>query len=117
MRMKKDRMMNRQLKPAYNVQIDTENQFFTHYDFYHNPTDTLTYIPFMNGFHERYVFLPKKGVADSGYRSEENYEFMEKNDIEPFVKYNYFHKKQKKSFKNKCIEKTQLLSINTLKIL
>lgn len=98
MRMKEDHMMNGQLKPAYNVQIGTENQFFTHYDFYPNPTDTLTYIPFMNGFNERYGFLPQKAVADSGYGSEENYEFMEVNDIEPFVKYNYFHKEQKKSF-------------------
>ena len=100
MHMKEDHMMNGQLKPAYNVQIGTENQFFTHYNFYPNPTDTLTYIPFMKGFHERYGFFPKKAVADSGYGSEENYEFMEINDIEPFVKYNYFHKEQKKSFKN-----------------
>jgi transposase len=100
MRMKEDHMMNGQLKPAYNVQIGTENQFFTHYDFYPNPTDTLTYIPFMNDFNQRYGFLPKKAVADSGYGSEENYEFMEINNIEPFVKYNYFHKEQKRSFKN-----------------
>jgi Transposase DDE domain len=98
--MKEDHMMNGQLKPAYNVQIGTENQFFTHYDFYPNPTDTLTYIPFMDGFNERFGFLPQKAVADAGYGSEENYEFMEINDIEPFVKYNYFHKEQKKSFKN-----------------
>lgn len=100
MRMKDDHMLNGQLKPAYNVQIGTENQFFTHYDFYPNPNDTLTYIPFMNTFNERYGFLPKKVVADAGYGSEENYEFMELNDIEPFVKYNYFHKEQKKAFRN-----------------
>ncbi len=100
MHMKEDHMMNGQLKPAYNVQIGTENQFFTHYDFYPNPTDTLTYIPFMKGFNQRYGCFPKKAVADSGYGSEENYEFMEAFDIEPFVKYNYFHKEQKKSFKN-----------------
>jgi len=33
MRLKDDHMQNGQLKPAYNVQIATENQFFTHYDF------------------------------------------------------------------------------------
>lgn len=100
MRMKEDHMLNGQLKPAYNVQIGTENQFYTHYDFFPNPTDTLTYIPFMNGFEQRYDRHPAKAVADSGYGSEENYEFMEINDIEPFVKYNYFHKEQKRSFKN-----------------
>jgi len=100
MRMKEDHMKNGQLKPAYNLQIGTENQFFTHYDFYPNRTDTLTFIPFMEGFCKRYGFYPNKGVADSGYGSEENYEFMEGNRIEPFVKYNYFHKEEKKAFKN-----------------
>lgn len=41
-----------------------------------------------------------KSVADAGYGSEENYEFMEDNNIQAFVKYNYFHKEQTKSFKN-----------------
>ncbi|PLB85195.1 IS5/IS1182 family transposase, partial [Dysgonamonadaceae bacterium] len=100
MRMKEDHMKNGQLKPAYNVQIGTENQFFTHYDFFSNRSDTLTFIPFMEGFCSRYGFYPNKGVADSGYGSEENYEFMEENRIEPFVKYNYFHKEEKKAFKN-----------------
>ncbi len=57
MRMKEDHMMNGQLKPAYNVQIGTENQFFTHYDFYPNPTDTLTFIPFVIGFHKLIIFF------------------------------------------------------------
>lgn len=39
-------------------------------------------------------------MADAGYGSEQNYKFMEENDIEAFVKYNYFHKEQKKKFKN-----------------
>lgn len=99
MRMKEDHMLNGQLKPAYNVQISTENQFISHYDFYPNPTDTLTLIPFLNSFGNRYSILPGKVVADSGYGSEENYEFMQDNDIEPFVKFNYFHKEQKRAFK------------------
>lgn len=100
MRMKEDHMKNGQLKPAHNVQIATENQFYTHYGFFPNPTDTLTLIPFLNGFKNRYDKFPVKNVADAGYGSEENYEFMEKNHIEAFVKYNYFHKEQSKSFKN-----------------
>jgi hypothetical protein len=100
MRMKEDHMMNGQLKPAYNLQIGTENQFITHYDFFSNPTDFLTFKPFMNGFEKRYGKMPKKSVADSGYGSEDNYEFMENAHIEPFVKFTYFHKEQKKSFKN-----------------
>ena len=60
MRMKEDHMRNGQLKPAYHIQIATEKQFFTHYDYFPNPTDTLTYIPFMTGFNQRYGKMPVK---------------------------------------------------------
>jgi transposase len=100
MRMKEDHMKNGQLKPAYNLQIGTENQFFAHYDFFPNPTDFLTFIPFNKGFKERYKKMPKKEIADSGYGSEENYEFMQLNDIEAYVKYPLFHAEQKKKYKN-----------------
>ena len=100
MRMKDDHMKNGQLKPAYNVQVATENQFFTHVDFFPNPTDFLTFIPFNNGFKERYQKMPEIEVADAGYGSEENYEFMQNNDIEAYVKYPLFHAEQKNSLKN-----------------
>ncbi len=99
MRMKDDHMQNGQLKPAYNLQISTENQFLTHFDFFANPTDTLTMIPFFEGWQERYSRTPKTAVADAGFGSEENYGFMEDNDIEAYVKYNYFHAEQKKKFR------------------
>ena len=38
-------------------------------------------------------------MPDSGFGREENYEFMQENDIEPFVKFYYFHKEQKRAFK------------------
>ena len=64
----------------------------------------LTFKPFVNGFRERFEEdfgkVLKKAVSDSGYGSEENYDFMEIKDIEPFVKFSYFHKEQKKAFKN-----------------
>ena len=100
MRMKEDAMGNGQLKPAYNLQIATENQFLTNFCFYPNPTDTLTLVPFLELHEERYGKMPGANCADAGYGSEENYAFMEKNSIEAFVKYSYFHKEQKPSFKN-----------------
>ena len=100
MRMKDDHMMNGQLKPASNLQAGTENQFYTHYNFFPNPTDYFTFIPFNIGFAQRFGFYPKNEVADSGYGSEENYEFMDANGIGKYVKYPMFHKEQKRSFKN-----------------
>ncbi len=108
MRMKEDHMGNGQLKPAYNIQIATENQFLTHYGCFPNPGDTLTLIPFLDGFQYRYGKYPKKNVTDSGYGSEENYMFMELNNIEPYVKYNYFHKEQTKAFKDNAFHADNL---------
>ena len=100
MRMKDDHMRNGQLKPSYNKQIGTENQFLTYYDIYYNPGDTLTMIPFLKGFQKSFKELPDEACADAGYGSEENYEYMESEGIVAYVKYNYFHKEQKRSFKN-----------------
>ena len=100
MRMKEDAMNNGQTKPGYNLQIGTGNQFITNFSLFPNPTDTLTLIPFFNSFAERYNRFPGTAVADSGYGSEENYRFMEENQVDAFVKYNWFHKEQKRSFKN-----------------
>lgn len=99
MRMKEDHMKNGQLKPAYNPQISTENQFITHYTIHQTPGDTTTLIPHLESFEEQYHKQSEVAVADAGYASEENYEFMEGNNIEAFVKYNYFHKEQKRALK------------------
>nr|WP_235946871.1 hypothetical protein [Paenibacillus glycinis] len=40
MRMKEDHMRNGQLKPGYNVQIGTENQFIVGYSLHQRPKDT-----------------------------------------------------------------------------
>ena len=95
MRMKEDAMNNGQTKPGYNLQIGTEGQFITDFALFPNPTDTLTYIPFMESFKNRYGALPSTEIADSGYGSEENYRFLEEHGIEAFVKYNRFHIEQR----------------------
>ena len=99
MRMKEDAMNNGQTKPGYNLQAGTENQFITDFGLFHNPTDTLTLIPFCESFRSRFGRLPSVGVADSGYGSEENYRFMQENGMEAFVKYNFFHKEQRPRYK------------------
>lgn len=111
MRMKDDHMQNGQLKPAYNVQIGTENQFITHYGFFHNPTDTRTLKPFLTNWQLNYGDILKTITADAGYGSEENYDFLEDNKIQAFVKYNYFHKEQTRSFKQN-ISKVENLYYN-----
>lgn len=61
MRMKEDPMQNGQLKPGYNLQVATRNQFFLAYDLYPNPTDTRTFIPFSK--HMKHYSIPAKYSA------------------------------------------------------
>jgi transposase len=101
MRMKEDHMKNGQLKPAYNVQISTQDQFIANYSIHQNSTDTNTLKPHLESFKEQYGFFPKELTADAGYGSEENYEYLEKNEVEAYVKYNYFDKEQREKEKAK----------------
>ncbi|MCC5889023.1 MAG: IS1182 family transposase [Alkalibacterium sp.] len=97
MRMKDDHMMNGQLKPGYNVQIATENQFVLHTQIYPNPTDTKTLIPLLDSLPE--VIKPSSYiVADAGYGSQENLEFLEQSRWTGLVKYGMYEKEQKKKY-------------------
>lgn len=100
MRMKEDAMLNGQLKPGYNVQISTENQFITNFGIYQRPADTLTMISYLESFKNRYGMQSEEIVADSGYGSEENYEYMFSNGMTPYVKYNMFHVEQRRVYRN-----------------
>jgi hypothetical protein len=98
-RTKEDHMKNGQLKPGYNVQIATDKQFVTHAGIYQRAGDTATLPSFLEDFERSYRKQSKVVVADAGYGSEQNYEFMESKGIEAYVKYNYFHKEQKRVWK------------------
>ena len=101
MRMKDDHMKNGQLKPGYNFQCSTNSQMIVYYSLHPNPTDTLTLKPHLLGYKEQYGHSPDTQTTDAGYGSEENYAFLESEQVEAFVKYNYFHKEQKASFQKK----------------
>ena len=100
MRMKEDHMKNGQLKPAYNVQLSTEHNFITNYSIHQRPGDTATYKEHLESYNQKYGHYPQQAIADAGYGSLENYEFLDTHHIESYVKYNYFHKEQSKKFKN-----------------
>ena len=99
MRMKEDHMRNGQLKPAYNWQISTQDQFILGYTIHQTTTDTTTLPAHMESLEETLGQMPDTLVADAGYGSEENYEYLEDKEVEAFVKFNYFHKEQTKKWK------------------
>ena len=101
MRMKEDHMRNGQLKPGYNIQMGTENQFITGFSIHQRPGDTSC---LKDHLEERERWLgsaPDVLVADAGYGSEENYAYLEDKGIAAYVKYNTFHYEQKKRYRKK----------------
>ena len=100
MRMKEDHMLNGQLKPGYNWQISTQNQYILGYTLHQSATDTNTLPTHMESLKANLGRMPETLVADAGYGSEENYEYLEKNGVEAFVKFNYFHIEQSKKWKS-----------------
>jgi transposase len=95
MRMKEDHMRNGQLKPGYNVQISTNNQFIASYSLHQNPTDTRTLIPHLEQHIRNYAQKPNNVTADAGYGSEQNYQWLEKRQITAYVKHNQFDRDQR----------------------
>ena len=114
MRMKEDAMLNGQLKPGYNVQIGTENRYIVGFSIHSNPTDTKTMIPHLKQLENKLGKLPENIIADAGYGSEENYEYIEEKQLGNYVKYNKFHwEKKKKNQENPYLTENLLYDAET----
>ena len=96
MHMKEDHMRNGQLKPGYNVNVATSEEFIVGNYISADRNDVHTLIPFTK-YLKRYDKI-KQICADSGYESEENYCYFEElKDIALFVKpSNHEQRKTKK---------------------
>src|SRR5665213_1883504 len=90
MRMKEDHMRNGQLKPGYNVQISSNNQYIAAYSIHQRTTDTNTLIPHLQQHIQATGQKPTTVTADAGYGSEQNYQWLEKKRITAYVKYPRF---------------------------
>lgn len=100
-RMKEDHLGMAQLKPGYNVQIATENQFILSYGIYQKAADTSVFIPFMERVKAQLKTTPRNVVTDAGYGSEENYDYIKNNNIGNYVKYNNFDYEKSNDYKKK----------------
>jgi len=95
MRTKEDHMKNGQLKPCYNIQFSTSDKFVVNYSLGQTTADTTLYSQHIENYQSLYGCYPDNDTADAGYGSEENYEFLEEQGVEAFVKYSRFHGEQK----------------------
>lgn len=99
MRMKEDPMRNGQLKPGYNVQTGTENQFITGFSIHRRPGDTSCMKDHLESIKRQMGKLPNTLTADAGYGSEENYEYLKAEQVESYVKYNTYDKEKSRKWR------------------
>lgn len=100
-KMKEDHIGMAQLKPAYNVQIATENQYILGYGVFQKAADTTVFIPLMDKITNKLGLKPVNVITDAGYGSEENYEYVINNHIGNYLKYQNFNYEKTRSFKNR----------------
>jgi transposase len=99
MRMKDDYMRNGQLKPGYNLQMGTEGQFVVGFSVHQRPGDPGCLVPHLKGVKKQLGRLPRNVIADSAYGSEENYAYLEQEQVGNYLKYNTFGKEQRPRYK------------------
>lgn len=100
MHMKDDHMRNAQLKPGYNMQIGVEAGYVVHCQAFQNRNDVGTLKPFLERWKELHPESSFQNViADSGYESEENYDYLTSEAKNIFIKPLTYEQWKKRSFK------------------
>lgn len=80
------------LKAEYNIQVGTENQFALAFGIFRIPRHSSIFINSLTR-------LPKTIIADDGYGSEGNLDYLDQIGVEHLIKYKMFDKEQKGSYK------------------
>lgn len=99
MHMKDDHMRNAQLKPGYNVQIGVDSEYIVAVDIFQDRNDVWTLVPFLKHMEKYLGFRYPSVTADSGYESEEAYDYLKSQEQIPYIKPQTYEKWKKRSFK------------------
>lgn len=93
------RMKNDALLPGYNVQIGGQHQYILNYSIHQNANDAMCFKEHMEKFSRLHPNKkPKRINGDSIYGTEENYEYLQDQQIENYLKFPSFHKEQCRKF-------------------
>jgi len=96
-----NRMKDDSLKPSYNYQVSSENQFITNYSVHQNAADSINFPEHLQKIINRGAgYLPKNFVGDMGYGTEENFSLLEKQKITSYLKFPGFLRESKNEYKN-----------------
>ena len=88
------------VRPAYNEGIATEKGFVLNYEVSNRVSDSINFIPLMKGAAENLGKMPKNAHSDAAYGSEENWSYLEKNNIKNFLKYGTYRKEKSDKWRN-----------------
>lgn len=92
---------NNELRPGYNLQVSSENQFVVNYTVSQAPADTSAFPEHLEKLQERgKKYIPKNYVGDAGYGSEENYYYLKNIKSKSYLKYNTFNSELKLNTKD-----------------
>lgn len=98
MRTKEDHLGKGQLKPCYNLQLGTENQFVINYTVHQTPSDMAVFTEHMDDTFQVLESIgapqPKRIGGDAGYGCEQAYEYLEEKGPEAYLKYPGFDREQ-----------------------
>jgi transposase len=96
-----NRMKDNSLKPSYNYQVSSENQFITNFSVHQNAADSINFPDHLKKIIDRgEKYLPKNFVGDMGYGTEENFSLLEKHSVTSYLKYPGFFRETKVEYKN-----------------
>ena len=111
MRMKDDHMRNGQLKPAYNLQVLVDSGYIVGSLASADRTDYATMIPALEHMHKSLPWKYSKYCADSGYDCQQNYEYLEKQQIAAYIKPQGYEQSKKRKYR-KDIGRKENMSYN-----
>lgn len=82
----------KQYRPSYNIIIGTEEQLIVNYSLHQKASETDKFIPHMKKLRQITKGKnPTRVIADGTYGSEENYDFLKKEEIGSYLKYPGFY--------------------------
>lgn len=84
--------------PAYNVLAGSEQQFITGMSVHQTTHDGICFEDHLHEIERQQPCKPDRIIADSIFGTEQNYELLQKNEIDNYMKFPLYHKEQTKGY-------------------
>ena len=99
-----------ELRPGYNPQVSSENQFVVEISAGQNAADNACFKEHLERIASRgKKFLPTNYIGDAGYGSCENYDLLKEYTIENYLKYPTYHREKTDKHKNNIFHPDNLI--------